>query len=267
MLFKYRNQLSFALSLCLHSALLVGFHQHILATLYSESNVEQAVFAVNLDQIIEQAPDLLSQLKSNEDSMESIDSAEQPLPDTEEIFEEEPLPEVEELLDEESPIVEAEPPKPEKPKVKPKEKPKEKPKVKPREMVKRETTPAPASRASNAHVANNDMVSSGGTKQAGQSQGRAGNASNMLGRIYGAINRHKHYSNRARSARMQGTVVVDFCCNGSGSFRHLRVAKSSGHNQLDQDALNTVRKASAHFPAEAFGKTFKVPIKFTLHGR
>jgi periplasmic protein TonB len=92
-----------------------------------------------------------------------------------------------------------------------------------------------------------------------------GEYGSLLGR---AIAKHKQYPRIAQMRGWQGEVILDLKIDGSGNVLSAKVRESSGHDALDNQALEMVRKASP-FPAppEALrSRTFNitVPVSFKL---
>ena len=92
-----------------------------------------------------------------------------------------------------------------------------------------------------------------------------GQYSNTLGR---AIAKHKQYPKVAQMRGWEGDCLLDLKLDGSGNVLSARVKESSGHEVLDNQALEMVRKA-APFPAppevlrdRSFNLT--VPVSFKL---
>ena len=95
---------------------------------------------------------------------------------------------------------------------------------------------------------------------------------NALGEYGGllsrAIAKHKSYPKIAQMRGWQGDVILDLKIDGNGNVLSAKVRDSSGHEALDNQALEMVRKASP-FPAppEALrSRTFNitVPVSFKL---
>jgi periplasmic protein TonB len=87
----------------------------------------------------------------------------------------------------------------------------------------------------------------------------------LLGR---AIAKHKSYPKIAQMRGWEGEVMLDLKIDGNGNVLSAKVRDSSGHEALDNQALEMVRKASP-FPAppEALrSRTFNisVPVSFKL---
>ena len=92
-----------------------------------------------------------------------------------------------------------------------------------------------------------------------------GEYSGQLGR---AIAKHKSYPKIAQMRGWEGEVMLDLKIDGSGNVLSAKVRDSSGHDALDNQALEMVKKASP-FPAppEALrSRTFNisVPVSFKL---
>jgi protein TonB len=94
-------------------------------------------------------------------------------------------------------------------------------------------------------------------------------ARNQYGGTLGrAIAKHKSYPKIAQMRGWQGDVILDLKLDGSGNVLSANVKESSGHEALDNQALEMARKA-APFPAppEALrGRSFNitVPVSFKL---
>src|SRR5690606_19122506 len=58
------------------------------------------------------------------------------------------------------------------------------------------------------------------------------------------LNRHKRYPSGARSRREEGSVNVSFTIDAGGRVLAARVARSSGNAELDQAAVEMVRRSS-----------------------
>jgi periplasmic protein TonB len=83
-----------------------------------------------------------------------------------------------------------------------------------------------------------------------------------------AIAKHKSYPKIAAMRGWQGDVILDLKLDGSGNVLSASVKESSGHDALDSQALEMVRKA-APFPAPPEvlrGRSFNisVPVSFKL---
>ena len=92
-----------------------------------------------------------------------------------------------------------------------------------------------------------------------------GQYGNTLGR---AIAKHKSYPKIAQMRGWQGECLLDLKLDGSGNVLSANIKESSGHESLDNQALEMVRKASPFpEPPEALrGRSFNitVPVSFKL---
>jgi protein TonB len=84
-------------------------------------------------------------------------------------------------------------------------------------------------------------------------------------RVLAWLNRHKRYPRGARSRREEGVVSVSFAINASGDVISARVARSSGNSELDEAALDMLRRASpVPAPPPGVGRNIAVPVQFNL---
>jgi protein TonB len=77
------------------------------------------------------------------------------------------------------------------------------------------------------------------------------------------IHRVKEYPESARSRYIQGRVMVKFVLLADGSLKEVQVVKSSRHKNLDDAAVNAVKKA-APFPRPP-ASLFETPVTFQIH--
>jgi protein TonB len=79
----------------------------------------------------------------------------------------------------------------------------------------------------------------------------------------------QRYPVRASARGEQGTVTVAFVLNRNGSVLSRNIVRSSGHAELDQEALAMIARAAPFppFPPSITGETLNlpVPIEFKLH--
>jgi protein TonB len=73
----------------------------------------------------------------------------------------------------------------------------------------------------------------------------------------------KEYPESARSRHIQGRVKVKFVLLADGSLKDVQVVKTSRHRNLDEAAVNAVKKA-APFPKPP-ASLFKTPVTFQVH--
>ena len=62
--------------------------------------------------------------------------------------------------------------------------------------------------------------------------------------LMAALERHKEYPLSARTRRAEGTVVLRFAMRRDGSVASWSIARSSGHEDLDQAVATMIRRAS-----------------------
>lgn len=141
----------------------------------------------------------------------------------------------------------------------------------PKKKVEKKRKPKAGERGNSAQAAKKGQVdgsdkvktaSLGGQKKGNAST--AGNAavSNYPGKVRNKINRAK----RRVAGASSGVVTVRFAVSASGQASGIRVAASSGQPELDQAAVDAVRRAAPFpaIPAEAGRSSwlFNVPIAF-----
>ncbi len=80
--------------------------------------------------------------------------------------------------------------------------------------------------------------------------------------------RHKAYPARAKKAKHQGVVTLEFSVDRAGRVVSARVRQSSGHAALDQAALDMLERANPVPPipdALAVKRlSLAIPIEFSL---
>lgn len=96
-----------------------------------------------------------------------------------------------------------------------------------------------------------------------------GNNSSMLAeyqsRLRHEIESHQNYPQRLRIMKKQGVTIVAFNIATDGSLTNPRIIKSSGHDDLDNLALQAVQNSSSVGPKPAaMSSSLSVPIKFGL---
>ncbi len=91
---------------------------------------------------------------------------------------------------------------------------------------------------------------------------------NWQGQLVAWLARYKRYPHAAEEARQEGTPMVQFSLDRSGHLLSSRLARSSGNNLLDEEALAMLQRAQPFPapPAEMPGQRFdlSVPIAFTV---
>jgi TonB family protein len=145
-----------------------------------------------------------------------------------------------------------------------------------------EIDPSPPSRASESKKAKNPVLtqpvsgqnSATATQSLPPAPSKADAGSESIGTtdpyysaVRSKIQSQVHYTPAMARRRLQGQVQVALTLQANGSISSLYVSHSSGTNELDQLALNSVR-AAAPFPTfQSTNPTRKLelPIDFRLH--
>lgn len=84
-------------------------------------------------------------------------------------------------------------------------------------------------------------------------------------RLLAWLNRHKRYPRGARSRREEGVVNVSFAIDAAGVVVSARISRSSGNPELDQAALDMLRRASpVPAPPPGVARKIAVPVQFNL---
>lgn len=95
--------------------------------------------------------------------------------------------------------------------------------------------------------------------------GRSDPDTNYRGLVIAHLSRHKQFPGEAQRRGDTGIATVTFTIGASGAVNSVSLARSSGSDSLDREALAMVRRASP-FPAPPSGQTmaFTAPINFNL---
>ena len=129
------------------------------------------------------------------------------------------------------------------------------------------TEPAPASADASAAAAVGSA--GGGGSGSGGGDGTGGDGSGGARVAYGQ-NPLPPYPLIARRLGMEGVVLLDVLVAPDGRAAEVRLARSSGHPQLDDSAVRTVRERWRFIPARRDGAAVEsrvtVPIRFRLAG-
>lgn len=84
-------------------------------------------------------------------------------------------------------------------------------------------------------------------------------------RLLAHLERRKRYPSGARSRREQGTAHVRFSIDPNGNVLSVRLARSSGFPELDQEVLAMVRRASpVPAPPPGVNRDITVPVRFSV---
>lgn len=165
----------------------------------------------------------------------------------------------------------------EKPKEKPPEKPKETAKEKPRPVTKpdpkaeptvaEETPPQPSQQAAPA-AAPLQQAAAPAAPSAADIARRANAEANWQGLLLAHLEKHKKYPKSARKRHEQGTSFLRFRMNRDGTVLSYALARSSGHEALDDEVLAMIARAQPlpSLPAEMTETVVEivVPVQFTL---
>jgi protein TonB len=83
----------------------------------------------------------------------------------------------------------------------------------------------------------------------------------LLRAIRRRIERARIYPDAARREGLQGTVEIRFRIAPDGSPEALEIVRSSGHPELDEVSIQTIRRAG---PYPVVGGTVRVPLSYRL---
>ncbi|BCD60729.1 MULTISPECIES: energy transducer TonB [unclassified Nitratiruptor] len=85
-----------------------------------------------------------------------------------------------------------------------------------------------------------------------------------LSKIRQIILEYRYYPRIARRTRKEGLVKVSLKLFPDGSVKEMHIIQSSGHSILDRAALQTVQKASVHFPKPSQPVKLTIPLEYRL---
>ncbi len=104
--------------------------------------------------------------------------------------------------------------------------------------------------------------------QARAKQDLAGVTAQYAGLLKGWLKRHMHYPRQAWLDGNQGTAIIRFSIDRSGAVLGARLEHSSGHQVLDEEVLQMVRRADPFpaIPADILGQelAIRVPVRFHI---
>lgn len=124
-------------------------------------------------------------------------------------------------------------------------------------------TMAAPSKAATATASSADDASTASATN--KPKGRAGSSSGKgdprLMRIWRKINRSKYYPLNARRNSLKGNPRVTFKTGKEGQVEYVRLAKSCGISQLDDAAVETVRRAA---PLPYYPKPITLTIRYSM---
>jgi protein TonB len=87
--------------------------------------------------------------------------------------------------------------------------------------------------------------------------------------LWHRIEQHKRYPSKARAQHWEGKVVLEVVIRDDGTIVSFHVAESSGHEDLDQNALQIVKQASPLLLKHPLGQTqvtILIPVTYKLSG-
>lgn len=85
--------------------------------------------------------------------------------------------------------------------------------------------------------------------------------------LWNQVERFKRYPYLARMNRWEGKVVLEAVIRDDGAVPHIRVVESSGHEILDQDAIETLRRCAPVHLSHPLGRreiALHIPIMYRL---
>jgi len=108
-------------------------------------------------------------------------------------------------------------------------------------------------------------------KQTVSGQARQQAIARWQGMLLGHLEKHRRYPRQAQRSRLQGVSRMRFSVDRQGHISNPRVAESSGHQILDEEALATLLRASPvpAPPPDIPGDPVEVmiPVSFFMRGR
>ncbi len=138
------------------------------------------------------------------------------------------------------------------------------------EALAERSTPAPgaAQPPGQGGVSGSTAESDRGSGDSSSGGGAVGTSEDYDALLLAWLERHKTYPRRARIQQRQGTVLVRFVIDGDGALISSGIARSSGHEILDREGLETIRRAAPmpQPPPELAGTPLErvVPIAFSM---
>jgi periplasmic protein TonB len=96
---------------------------------------------------------------------------------------------------------------------------------------------------------------------ASRSGGGGDGIADLLRAIRRQIEQAKTYPDAARRAGLEGTVELRFRIGSDGNAEGLEIVRTSGHPELDEMAMQTIRRAG---PYPAVSGRIRVPLAYRL---
>lgn len=147
-------------------------------------------------------------------------------------------------------------------------KPKEKPRPEPEPAVTQKPAPQPAQKQEAAVAAPVQPAAKPSAPSAADVARRAAAEANWQGMLLAHLERHKKYPRLARKRHAEGTAYLRFRMDRSGQVLSFALARSAGHEVLDEEVLAMIQRAEplpALPPEVTEGEVeIVVPVQFTL---
>lgn len=87
--------------------------------------------------------------------------------------------------------------------------------------------------------------------------------------LYSFLSNNLHYPAALREAGVEGRVFVQMVIGPDGTITKPETLRSSGHPELDQEALRIIRLMPRWIPAKKDGKNvasiYRIPVTFNLN--
>ena len=100
-----------------------------------------------------------------------------------------------------------------------------------------------------------------GSGLASRSGGGGDGIAGLLRAIRRRIEEARTYPDAARRAGMEGTVELRFQIGRDGNAEGLEIVRSSGHAELDEMAMQTIRRAGPYPPVSG---RIRIPLSYRL---
>ncbi len=88
-------------------------------------------------------------------------------------------------------------------------------------------------------------------------------------KIYSDIANNFDYTKNMRQNGMEGRTIIQFIVESSGNIKDVKVFRSSGHDEIDEQSIKAVQKLGKFIPAKFDGEDvdsyFTIPIRAVLN--
>ena len=130
------------------------------------------------------------------------------------------------------------------------------------------TNPSSKTDAHTKTSSNTNTLRATGAKSSKSAGSKKGNANQYFSELKSWLNQYKQYPPQLRKHKVQGVVTVRFTIDKTGALKKSSIKLSSGHNELDQAALQLLKNADPmpEFPT-SFNRdqlTVSLPIEYAL---